>query len=198
GVRVIRRGGFYFVYVWAFLYYLIKFRDRVDVIIDCQNGIPFFTPLYAKEKVHCLMFHVHQEVFSHSLSKPLAKFAQILENRVMPWAYRKTPFITISPSSREEIEALDLGMAGIEIVYPGVDLKTYQPGEKDKNPLVLYVGRLQFYKSVDVFLKSAQLILKKLPQTKFIVAGDGEEKSRLVKLAQALGIEKNVVFLGRV
>ncbi|MBL8031937.1 MAG: glycosyltransferase, partial [Candidatus Doudnabacteria bacterium] len=63
GVQVIRRGGFYFVYVWAFLYYMFRFRGKFDLIIDCQNGIPFFTPFYAREQVYCLLHHVHQEVF---------------------------------------------------------------------------------------------------------------------------------------
>jgi O-antigen/teichoic acid export membrane protein len=38
GVEVIRRGGFYFVYIWAFLYYMLKFKGKYDVVIDCENG----------------------------------------------------------------------------------------------------------------------------------------------------------------
>ncbi|MDP3888538.1 MAG: glycosyltransferase, partial [bacterium] len=67
GVQIYRRGGFYMVYVWAFFYYMLKFRGKFDVIIDSENGIPFFTPLYAKEKKFLLIHHVHQEVFRKSL-----------------------------------------------------------------------------------------------------------------------------------
>jgi hypothetical protein len=62
GVHMVRRGGFYLVYFWAFAYYLVRFRGRYDVILDCHNGIPFFTPLYAKEPVIGVVHHIHQVV----------------------------------------------------------------------------------------------------------------------------------------
>ena len=88
GVNIVRRGGFYLVYLWAFLYYMLRFRGRYDVVIDCENGIPFFTPLYVRKPLFCLMHHVHQEVFYHSLPKPLAWLASSLEKGQMPLVYR--------------------------------------------------------------------------------------------------------------
>ena len=84
GIEIIRRGGFYFVYIWAFLYYMLRFRGNYNVILDCENGIPFFTPLYAKEKIFCLVFHVHQEIFRRCLIKPLAAAVSFLEKKIMP------------------------------------------------------------------------------------------------------------------
>ena len=118
GVHVVRRGGFYLVYLWAFVYYMFKFRGRFDVILDCENGIPFFTPLYAKEPVYCLLHHVHQEVFRKYLNLPMAAVARMLEGRLMPWAYHNVKFITISDSSRKGMKELGLTGAGIEIIFP--------------------------------------------------------------------------------
>lgn len=198
GIHIIRRGGFYFVYFWAFIYYIMRFRGKFDVIIDTQNGIPFFTPLYAKEKVYCLMFHVHQDVFFRSLSKPLATFASVLENRLMPWAYRNTHFITISNSTKKEMKDLDLGKTGITIVNPGINTKLYIPARKHNKPLIAYIGRLQFYKSLHIFLHAIKLLSKKLPHAEFIIAGDGEEKGKLEELAKELDIENNIQFLGKI
>lgn len=199
GIQIIRRGGFYFVYLWAFIYYFFRLRGKYDMIIDTENGIPFFTPLYAKESIYCLMFHVHQEVFRKSLSKPLALFACALENKLMPWVYRKTKFITISKSSKKEIADFDLGKIGIEIINPGVDLKTYKPNDKkNANPLIVYVGRLQLYKSVDVLIRSAQKIFASVPLAEIIIAGAGEEKERLEKLVESLKLKGKITFTGRV
>lgn len=199
GVQIIRRGGFYVVYFWAFVYYVFRLRGKYDVIIDTENGIPFFTPLYAKESIYCLMFHVHQEVFRKTLSKPLALFACILENRVMPWVYRNTKFITISESSKQEIADLDLGKIGIEIIHPGVDLRTYKPtDQKNSNPLIVYIGRLQIYKSVDVLIRCAQNIFSSVPRAEIIIAGAGEEKGKLEKLVESLGLKEKIRFVGKV
>ncbi|MCU0679593.1 MAG: glycosyltransferase [Planctomycetes bacterium] len=198
GVNVIRRGGFYFVYIWAALYYFIYFRGRFDLIIDCQNGIPFFTPLYAREPVYCLMHHVHQEIFRRSLAKPLAALAIFLEKVMMPWAYRQVKFITVSESSQREIAQLGLGQAGISVVNPGVDLDFLKPGEKSPFPLVLYFGRLNEYKSINVLIKAFKLIVARIPGAKLVIAGSGEESDNLRELAAVLQLEADVIFTGRV
>lgn len=198
GVRIIRRGGFYFVYAWGFLYYLTQFRGRYDVIIDCQNGIPFFTPLYVKEPVFCVMHHVHQEVFRKHLTKPLAIFAQVLENRLMPWAYRYTPFVTVSESTKQAMKNLDIVGAGIDIVHNGVDLAKFTPGKKSVRPMVLYLGRLKYYKTINIFIRAAKNIIDQGIDAEFVLAGDGEEKKGLSELAYRLGISERITFVGRV
>jgi glycosyltransferase involved in cell wall biosynthesis len=48
----------------------------------------------------------------------------------------------------------------------------------------------------DVFLQVAQQVLKKLPDARFLIAGDGPELPNLTMLANSLGIEESVVWLG--
>ena len=198
GVRVIRRGGFYFVYVWAFFYYMFRFRGRFDLIIDCQNGVPFFTPFYAREPVYCLLHHVHQEVFHRYLPKPLAYFAAFLESKVMPFVYRDTKFITVSESSQQEMKELGLGLAGTEVIYPGVDLAVLRPGKQAAVPTVLYLGRLKAYKSVDVLIRSFKQILEKIPTARLVIAGGGEEEARLRGVSHELELCKHIEFKGKV
>lgn len=198
GVHIVRRGGFYLVYFWAFLYYITQFRNKYDLIIDCHNGIPFFTPLYAKEPVFCLMHHVHQEVFTRYLPAPLAFFARFLENGLMPIVYKKIKFITVSKSSLEEIVDLGLGKAGIEVVNPGVDQVNFSAGVKSQKPTVLYLGRFKAYKSIDVLLRAFKIVLDRVPEAELILAGSGDEEKKLKLLTLELEIQDNVVFAGKV
>lgn len=198
GVEIIRRGGFYFVYVWAFVYYQLRLRGKYDVTIDSENGIPFFTPLYVKEQIYCLMHHVHQDVFRSSLIKPLAMLATFLEKDVMPLVYKRTPFITVSESTKKDMEDIGFGKAGIQIVHPGVDLKELKSAAKSSHPTVLYLGRLKFYKSIHVLLSAAVEIIKKVPTTEIIIAGAGEDYKRLIKIAKDLQIVDHITFLGKV
>lgn len=198
GVEIIRRGGFYFVYLWAFLYYIVQFRGQFDTIIDSENGIPFFTPLYAKERHFLVIHHVHQEVFKKNLPPLLSFIARFMERRFMPFVYNNTPVIAVSPSTKRELINLALTSRAPKLVYNGVDTKLFTPGEKNKNPLVLYVGRLKAYKSVDVFVKAAKQILKSVPTAQFVIAGEGEERTRLTRLAHDLGLDPVLRFVGRV
>ena len=67
GVKIIRKGGKFTVYIWAFFYYLFNLRKKTDVIIDIENGIPFFTPLFSRKPKLMIMHHVHQHVFFKEL-----------------------------------------------------------------------------------------------------------------------------------
>lgn len=198
GVQIIRRGGFYFVYLWAFLYHMFRFRNQYDVIVDSENGIPFFTPIYAKGKKILLIHHVHQEVFRKSLIAPLAWIASFLEIKLMPFIYKNIEVMTVSPSSKKEIMEKGLSTKEPYVVYNGVDLGKYKPGKKSKDPMVLYVGRLKRYKSIHVLIESAEKLIRELPKVQFVIAGDGEEKSKLINMVKKAGLENKITFTGMV
>ncbi len=198
GVEIVRRGGFYFVYAWAFIYYFFQFRGKYDVIIDSENGVPFFTPLYVKEPVYCLMHHIHQEVFRRSLAPPLARFAMFLEKDLMPLVYRRVKFITVSESSKRDIEAIGLGRAGIITVTPGVDLERLTAGEKNKTPLILYLGRLKAYKSIHVLIGAFRIVMSKVHNAHLVIAGGGDEERALKTLVRGLGLGEHITFLGKI
>jgi glycosyltransferase involved in cell wall biosynthesis len=62
--------------------------------------------------------------------------------------------------------------------------------------LVGIVANLRPVKGIDVFLRAAALVKKKLRQVRFLIAGDGEAKTDLMRVARALDLESDVLFLG--
>ena len=58
------------------------------------------------------------------------------------------------------------------------------------------VGRLTAQKGYDVLLETAVIVLQEMPQTYFLIVGDGELDSVLKQQACDLGIEKRVLFTG--
>lgn len=199
GIHIVRRGGFYMVYIWAALYYLIRFRGLYDVIIDSENGIPFFTPFYCKKPKFLLIHHIHQDVFREHLIKPLAAFATFLETKIMPFAYKNVKIVTVSESSKDEIlKIAPNSFKSIDIINPGVDLDLFRRGERIKVPSFLYLGRLKSYKNIDIAIKAFAKVSKKYPKAKLTIAGFGESLNSLKKLVELLKIKRKVSFLGRV
>ncbi len=95
----------------------------------------------------------------------------------------------------------------VRVVYNGIDLDEFKPrvkreeqcrllGLNSKAPIVGTVARLVHLKGVDVFLKAAEIVLKKFSSTQFVIVGDGPEAHELKRMAQALGIASSVRFLG--
>lgn len=199
GVEIVRRGGTYTVYIFALLYYLFKFRGKYDIIVDCENGIPFFTPLYSRLPKLLIVHHVHQEVFREHLVLPLALFAQFLESKLMPIIYSNTQIVTISESSKQEILKLGLGKKSeISIINPGVDIDKYAKMKKTLNPSFIYLGRLQAYKNIDIAIKAFSKVHAKFPNATLTIAGSGESLEHLKMTAKRFNLEESVLFTGKV
>ena len=69
-------------------------------------------------------------------------------------------------------------------------------GISEDEKVIGMVGRLVYEKAYDIFLTSAQKISKLIPNSKFLIIGDGRERHSLEALASSLGIRKQVIFLG--
>ncbi|QQS39497.1 glycosyltransferase [Candidatus Woesebacteria bacterium] len=199
GVSVIRRGGFYTVYFWAAVYYIFRFRKTYDCIVDCENGIPFFTPLYSRIPKILLIHHVHQDVFRKHLPFPLSRIAMLIESRLMPLVYRDSKIITVSQSSRDAIAEMNWAeKSDVNIVNPGINKHHKNGYKKTAYPSFLYLGRLQPYKNVDTVIHAFAKILERNRNAKLTIAGFGESIESLKNLSHKYGLHGAVTFTGYV
>ncbi|KKR32386.1 MAG: Glycosyltransferase [Candidatus Gottesmanbacteria bacterium GW2011_GWC2_39_8] len=199
-MEFIRLGGRYFIYPLAALYYLLRLRNKYDVIIDAGNGIPFFTPLYIRNiPILLLIHHVHQEIFFTQLKFPFSWIARTLEAKVMPPVYRNIPIVCVSKSTKKDIMKYKIKRKNdIYIIKNGIDTTKYFPVKNMKKKYITYLGRLRKYKSIDTFLRAIPLLLDEYRDMKFLVAGHGDDLTRLKKIAEKLNISNKVKFTGKV
>lgn len=197
GIRVHRVGGHFTLYPLAALTYLLRLRRRYDVIVDCENGIPFFTPLYSRKPVVLVVFHVHAEVFRTELPKYLSRIALFMEGWLMPRVYRKKEVLTISDSSRHDLESGGWDRGRITIVKSGVELPlTTRLPQRSDTPLLVCLGRLKRYKSVHILLRAMPEVLRRFPGAKLAIVGQGPDRARLERIAWRLGLASSVRFCG--
>ena len=79
------------------------------------------------------------------------------------------------------------------IIYNPSIFKPSFGGQKEK--LIIFVGRLEYVKGCDIFLRA--LALLRLDDFKVLVLGGGSQKKNLQSLSEKLGL-KNLEFLGSV
>lgn len=63
-------------------------------------------------------------------------------------------------------------------------------------PTVLFVGTLAKVQGIDLLIKAAPIVLKDVPQAKFMIVGKGPQKEYLQRLIKDLSLEKSVFLLG--
>ncbi len=100
GIRIVRVGKRFTVYPRV-LGWILPRRRAFDAVIDCQNGIPFFTPwvLPRQVPVFCVMHHVHDAQFGAHFSPLVAAIGRVLEGPVARRAYRRQQCVAVSEST---------------------------------------------------------------------------------------------------
>lgn len=115
----------------------------------------------------------------------------------------------VALSARQETELRQLRIAGpgrVVRIPLGLDLAPFldpprgilrgELGLDPRTPLVGIVARLVPIKGLDVFLDAAVRVHADLANARFVVVGDGEERSALAERTRRLGIADRVRFLG--
>ena len=201
GVEIFRTGGRFSVYIWAIIVYLLFLRKRTDVILDVENGIPFFTPLFSRKPKACLMLHVHQDQFLVEMGPVLGRFGRFSERYLIPVVYRNSKFIAISDSTVVSMRqtfrwARDLEVA---VVRPGIETGRYMPGGAGFSaPTVLYLGRIKAYRRLPRLIAMMTEVRKKVPDAELLVAGRGDALEEAKAEAMTLGASDYVIFLDHV
>jgi glycosyltransferase involved in cell wall biosynthesis len=199
GIRILRRGSRLTVYLWAALLYLGGRLGPHEVVVDVQNGLPFFSALYARRPVVVLCHHVHREQWRVLFPAPVARLGWWIESRLAPWLYRRCRYVTVSESSRRELVDLGVAAASIRIVRNGTDVPAAPGGiAKSPYPSICVLGRLVPHKRVELALEAAARIRQQAPDLRVLVAGQGWWEARVRQAAARLGLDGAVRLLGYV
>ena len=109
--------------------------------------------------------------------------------------------IAVSEYARAQIVYnYDIDSGSVDIVYNGTDEIKCSPPYSirvERRPAtVLFAGRLTAQKGPHYFLLAAEVVLRSAPDTRFIVAGEGDLRGDLENIAVGLGIGDSVNFAG--
>src|SRR5919107_4405277 len=179
GVKIVRQGGIYGVYRRAKKYYK-KNKSDFDLIIDEINVRPFLTPKFVNDQkpIIALIHQISPEQFLLELPFPLSYIGRYyLEKKWLSY-YRQIPTITVSESSRKDLEGL--GFSSVCIIPEGLGVKHRDSlGPKEPSPTLVFIGRLKKHKLPHHALLAFLLIKKKIPNAKLWVIGDGYMRKEL-------------------
>jgi glycosyltransferase involved in cell wall biosynthesis len=169
---------------------------RFDVVVECLNKVPYYSPLYARAPVLALCHHLFGEVAFQQVAWPVAAVVWTSE-RLIPSVYARRPFVAISESSKNDLVRRGIRAEQIVVSHPGIR----RPGvpiavERVRGAHVVYVGRLEAYKKVDVLLKAMARLTPRFPDARITVMGRGPARPGLEKLAAELGLADRTFFTG--
>ena len=188
GYQVIRKSGRHTVFPRTALSGLVGRRGRPDGLIEIWNGMPFFTPLWARCPRIVFLHHVHAEMWRMVMSPRMARLGETIELRLAPPLYRHSRVLTPSSSSREEIlSMLGLDASRVSVVPPGIDARFVPGPGKSIVPLVLAVGRLVPVKRLELLVEAVARARHVVPGLRLLIVGEGYERPKVEAKIKAVG-----------
>lgn len=180
-------------------------REKIDIVhcgVTIPDGMsgwllkkalgkPYIVYTYAKEILEPLPTEWHRLNFQRALREA-------------------DGIVTISKYTQGKLVELGVDPSQIAVIYPGVDLKAFQPnsaagqtirarhGLLDGRPVLLTVARLIPRKGHDKVIEALPAILGQVPDVVYLIVGTGPQEDRLRTHAQEKGVADRVIFAGRV
>ena len=199
GYRVIRKAGRYLVFPRAALSEMMGWHGASDGLVEIWTGMPFFSPVWARRPTVTWLHHVHDTMWDMTLPPRLARLGRRVEFGVAPRLYRRTPIVTLSNSSKQElVQKLRLRPEQITVVPPGVDASFSPGGERNPTPLVVAVGRLVPVKRLHLLIDALAGIRPRQPRLQAVLVGEGYERESLETHVHEVGADDWITFAGRV
>lgn len=199
GIKIIRYAGKYSLYFKAGNYFRKYLsNEKFDIVIDQINTIPFFTFSFAdKTKIVTIIYQLAGEFWFQEVRFPFNLFGYYFFEKACLKRYSKFPSITISNSTRHDLEKLNF--KNINIVPIGINA----PIVLDKQSLIkketiklAYLGRLAKTKKIFDILTAFEIINEQYPDTELSIMGNGYLKERLLKYSKTLKCYSKIIFHG--
>ncbi|MBN1308725.1 MAG: glycosyltransferase family 4 protein [Chitinispirillaceae bacterium] len=86
--------------------------------------------------------------------------------------------------------------APFEVIPGGIDSSRYVKRENRKKYDLIFVGRFDGVKRIDLFLETVRLLKAALLSVKAVLVGYGELEQEMKTLAEKIDVEENVIFAG--
>lgn len=173
-------------------------HEGYDLLVEDLNKVPLFTPGWRLAPVVLLVHHLFGRIAFQEASLPFALATWLLE-RPVGRVYRGRPCVAVSESTRQDLITRGLAERDIEVIHNGVDTETLAPDPsvtRFPDPTLLYLGRLQRYKRVDLVIRAAARLRERGIAVRLRIAGRGDAADELRELVRSMELGDVVSFEG--
>ncbi len=168
-----------------------------DIILEDINKVPFYTPLFTDIPVIAVIPHIFGKTIFRQTGLIPALYVYIME-MPLKHVYRRAYYEVISQSTKEDLIRRGIDGNRIKVIECGID-RDYEylsKIEKFESPVMVYIGRLKKYKSIEHIIETMPRLKTVFPDIRLIIAGRGDYEENLKRRTRELNVGDYVEFRG--
>ena len=156
--------------------------------------------------IHSFMCYEHIATQHNLLSRDISLLkgkASIYKALLWKFIYKRLQYlITVSNSIKKDlISNFGVKENKVKVIYNGVDLERINQSIKNKldisiDKYIVYVGRIEYQKSVDTLIQAFSIVRKSLNDLNLIVMGEGSLLVEIKKKVENIGCMQTIHFIG--
>lgn len=151
------------------------------------------------------IYNPHGWSFNMRCNPYKRKIYVLIERLLAPLA---TKIVCISNMEKDSAKSNKVCQESqLEVIKNGIDLKHIPDkncneimrrklGFEKEEIIIGMVGRLSYQKGPDVFINSCKLVANEIPNCRFLIVGDGEDRQSIIQLAKKNGIADQLIITG--
>mgnify|MGYP002530257452 FL=1 len=185
--------------------YLVKYciNEKIEIITVHHGGLSCnLIYIMLKKRLPNLKYvrYLHACFDQYAFGNDKGIFNRILVRTMMQKAFNCSDLIFISKAVEKSFDTkFNIKSKKKVVIYNGIS-ENFFSEEKfsiDKNGKIniIFVGRLSYVKGVDLLIRAFSDIKKE--NVYLTIVGDGDEKEKLVNIAEDLKVNNRIKFVGR-
>ncbi len=206
------KGFFYEAYI---ILYILSSREKIDFIYSRSRPFNFAEYVIGKLKKIPIVIEVNgiltDEIIMEtpnpsSLTSLRVKMVSFIEKKSLSAASK---IITVTSNIKKRIQKdYHIREDKITVIGNGANTTMFKPVDKkeakkklnlDENQkYITFTGNLAPWQGIEFLVKAAPLILKEIPDIKFLIVGDGSVKEKLMGMVDDLDLHDSFIFTGMV
>jgi len=179
-------------------------KEKIDIIHS--NAIAALAGAwisYFSSKKHIMLLHdvysVDPNFWKEWKKQKGNSGLNALLGRLLEKVYKNSRYAaihTVSEASRDDLIKFGIKKP-IYVIHNAIPIKEAEAVKINQHQFV-YVGRLVFYKNIQVVIRALKLVKEKFPKINLIIIGKGPYRNYLEKLVEKYSLQNNVIFKGHV
>jgi len=185
---------------------LIRKRN-IDIIYERHHVFDIGIILSKVFKIPCVLevngILIDEVKVSGSYGPTLQKAVYLIENLLIRHA---NCIIAVTPGIKDDFVKRGIDKKKVHVIPNGANIDLFKPINRDKSAecigldkkykYICFVGNLAPWQGVEYLIKSTSMILKRCPDVRFLIVGNGTMQGDLEALAEELGVPDKFIFTG--